>query len=272
MKPVIEYIGRYAKEVCFCWLVVLMPAFISVGCLAQQEGGEDPKGRYKAPVIVFLNASLAYIPHPARLRTFLLIRQAFLDLGYVVEFDYLPPKRLIENIGIGKIDVACIRGAGMESNNKNILRVPVSVHQLKLFAYVLSSKAPNSGFWKDMDIDTVGLLLGGQNAKSYIPDELMQKRLVRTPDRLTGAKMVGAGRLDMVVFPEIIFHAYDSVESEVLSRLVKLEPELGSIETYCFINAKRRDLFDPLTDALENLKARLPERFDDSLNPMLISE
>lgn len=249
-----------------------MPALVSVDCLAQQEGDEDPSRSYKASITVFLNASLAYISNPARLRAYLLIRQAFDDLGYAVEFDYLPPKRLIENIGIGKIDVACIRSAGMESQNKNILRIPVSVHQLKLFAYVLSSKVPNSGLWEDMPIDTVGLLHGAQNAKSYIPEELMQKRLVRTSDRLTGAKMVAAGRLDVAVFPEIIFHAYDSVESEVLSRLVKLEPELGSIETYCFINAKRRELFDPLTAALASLKARLPERFDDSLYPMLISK
>ncbi len=272
MKPVIECIGRYSKEVCFYCLLVLMPVLVSVDCLAQQEGDGDPRGRYKAPITVFLNASLAYIPRPARLRAYLLIRQAFLDLGYAVEFDYLPPKRLIENIGIGKIDVACMRAAGMEVNNKNILRVPVSIHQLKLFAYVLASEAPESGLWKDMPIDTVGLLHGAQNAKSYIPEELMQKRIVRTPDRLTGAKMVGAGRLDVVVFPEIIFHAYDSVESAVLSRLVKLEPEIGSIETYCFINAKRRELFDRLTAALASLKARLPERFDDSRYPILISE
>lgn len=272
MKSVIECIGLYTQEVCFYCLLVLMPMLVSVDCLAQQKGDGDLSGRYKAPITVFLNASLAYIPHPARLRAFLLIRQAFLDIGYAVEFDYLPPQRLIENVGIGKIDVACMRSAGLESNNKNILRVPVSVHQLKLFAYVLSSKVPNTGLWKDMPINTVGLLHGAQNAKSYIPEELMQKRIVRTPDRLTGAKMVGAGRLDVVVFPEIIFHAYDSVESAVLSRLVKLEPELGSIETYCFISAKRRDLFDPLTAALASLKDRLPERFDDSLYPMLISE
>ncbi len=160
----------------------------------------------------------------------------------------------------------------MENVRENILRVPVSVHQLDIYGYVETTSAPQSRMWKDMDIETLGLLFGAQDPKPYIPEPLLSKKIVRTPDRLIGAKMVRAQRLDMVVFPEIIFHAHEVIDAEVMSGLTKLTPALGSIESYCFLNKNYAFLQTPLTQTFRRLKQNYPEQFDDKKHSFLITD
>lgn len=223
-------------------------------------------------IFIYLNSSLENIPDLTRLRAYRLIIQAFDELGYQVKFAYQPPKRIIQSIGAGNVEVACMRASGMENNRENIIRIPISVHQLRLYAYVDTAGVPASGLWWDASLESVALLHGAQDPKRYIPNEIMQKRIIKSPDRLTGARMVLAGRVDMVVFPEIIFHAYQASAQDVLSGLTKLEPALGLIETYCFLNRKQSHLLGPLTAILTRLKRELPVQFDDSLYPMVISD
>lgn len=221
---------------------------------------------------VYVNTSLENIPDPSHLRAFRLIAQAFSELGFQVDFGFQPPKRMIESLENGKIDGICLRASGMEKVKANILRIPVAIHQLKLFGYVDAAKAPKSGLWADADVTTVGLSHGAQKPERYIPQELLQRRFIRPPDSLTGARLVRAGRIDMVVLPEIFFHASEPVEYEILSGLVKLEPALGSIETYCFLNRKQYSLLEPLTEAFTRLKNEKPQQFDDGLYPMVLTE
>lgn len=237
-----------------------------------QELNSHAKNVDLKPIVVYLNSSLQEIPDRTRLRSYRLIVQAFYDLGYVVEFAHQPPKRMIASLDHGIIDAICMRAAGMEKLKSKILRVPVSVHKLKLFGYVDVSKRPKSGFWRDASLESVGLSHGAQNPQRYIPEELMKKRFVRTPASITGASMVRAGRLDMMILPEILFHATEPTEKKIFSGLVKLEPELVSIDTYCFLSTLQGHLFEPLTAALKRLKLSDAWQYDDSLYPMVFSD
>lgn len=231
-----------------------------------------PQSDVPRPFTIYVNTSLENIPDPSHLRAFRLITQAFSDLGYRVDFGFQPPKRMIESLENGKIDGLCLRASGMEKVKANILRIPVGVHQLKLFGYVNAAKAPESGLWTDAAVTTIGLSHGAQDPGRYIPKELLQRRFIRPPDSLTGARLVSAGRIDMVVLPEIFFHASEPVEHEILSALVKLEPALGSIATYCFLNRKQYSLVEPLTQAFTRLKSEDPQQFDDGRYPMVLTE
>lgn len=224
------------------------------------------------PLVVYLNTSLESIPDRSRLRSLQLVVHAFYELGYSISFGFQPPKRMIESMHDGKIDVMCLRASGMEKLRENILRVPVSVHHLRLYGYIEKSRLPKSGLWRDVSVETVGLSHGAQLPERYIPEELLKRRFIRPPDSITGARLVRAGRIDMVILPEIFYHATEPVEHEVLSGLVKLEPELGSIETYCFLSRKHEHLLEPLGAALNRLKYTAPAHFDDSSYPMVISD
>lgn len=259
-----ESIFEYTRKNYGPWLLAFSLSICLSGLtLAQQSDNQ--------PIKVYLNTSLENIQNPARIRSYRLIIQAFSDLGYTVQFSYLPPKRQVASVREGKADVICLRAEGLEKIQSNTLIIPVVVHHLRTHGYVKQAKAPQSGLWQDMRVETLGLLFGGRLAERYVPKELLQKRIMRTTDRLTSAKMVNAGRLDMMVFPEIIYHAYNSVESETLAGLQKLQPSFGYIDTYCFLNAKQRHLLVPLTSAFNRLKREQPEQFDDSRFPFLIS-
>lgn len=223
------------------------------------------------PIVVYLYSSIRDIPDKSRVRGLRLIVQAFSELGYEVKFEHQPPKRTVTNLDQSKIDVLCLRVEGMERLNPNILRVPVSVHKMKLYGYVEPSKRPVSGLWRDASLESVSISHGAQDPSRYIP-VLLQKKLVRTQSNLTGARMAGLGRLDMAIVPEIIFHAAERKEKEVFSHLVKLEPEIASMDTYCFINALQSYLFEPLSAALRRLKLQDPWQFDDSRYPMVLTE
>lgn len=277
-----EWIGQLRKRNFHICLIVLLcvggsqseftfagPASVSA---APTIRGDQTAAKGLTPLKIYLNVDLQYIPDQSRIRSFRLIKQAFYELGYKVDFGYQPAKRLIESVDEGKVNVICLRSSGMENVRENILRVPVSVHQLDIYAYVEASTAPGSRQWKDMDIETLGLLYGAQDPRPYIPEPLLKKKIVRTPDRLIGAKMVRANRLDMVVFPEIIFHAHEELDAEVMSGLAKLSPALGSIESYCFLNKSHKFLYEPLTAALRRLKLTYPEQFDDKKNSFLLSD
>ncbi len=260
------------------WLLSLVVSGFSCVSLADKfEGvtGRKPLAIEQAtlqPLAVYLNRSLKNIPDQTRLRSLRLIVRAFAELGYAVEFAYQPSKRMIASVAQGEIGAICLRAAGMERSTASILRVPVSVHQLKLYGYVHSPAAPASGLWRDASIKSVGFSVGAQNSRGYIPHELLQKHFVRTRGSLAGARMARAGRLDMVILPEVFVHASERSEQALLSGLVRLQPEVGVIETYCFLNRAQQHLFEPLAAVLKRLKRQDPQQFDDSRYPMLLAD
>lgn len=226
----------------------------------------------KKPITIYLNSSLVHVPRPEKIRAYRLIVQGFYDVGYEVSFSYLPPQRQIANVDDGQAGAICLRATGLEKESSSTLLIPVAVHYLQTYSYVSAKSAPVSGLWRDMEIDTLALLFGARLSERYVPKELLETHIVRTPDRLTSAKMVSVGRIDMVVFPEIVFHAYQSAAPKVISGLARLMPKLGFIETYCFLNEKYKDLVEPLGRSFKKLKQENPLQFDDKIFSFLISE
>ncbi len=246
------------------WVLVGGLGSFSSGALAQEEP--------LSPVEVYLDTSLESFSDMMRVRAFRLIAQAFYELGYSVSFGFQPPRRVIQSIENGKIDVMCIRAEGVERGYSNFLRVPESVHQLSVFGYVSNARGPDSGLWRDMDVEKVGLLYGAQYAENYIPQELLQKRVVTTPDWLTAARMVHVDRVDMAAFPEIVYEAYFAGEHDTMEGLTRLEPALGTIDMYCFLSRRYQSLLEPLTAQIRRLKRDEPFQYDDSRYPVLISD
>ncbi len=263
-------IWQYAKRNGYFWLMVVGSGFgISKPVVTSASSAETSAPL--TPITVFVNTDLQFIPDITRLRSYRLMIQGFHDIGYAVTFGYRPAKRLIESVDEGKVTAICLRSSGMEERD-NILRVPESIHQMDIYGYTNPESLPASGSWRDMDVETLGLLYGAQDPRPYVPEALLKSRIVRTPDRIIGARMALAKRLDIVAFPEIVFHAHEEVDQDVMSNLVKLKPVFGSIEAYCFLNVGQKHMLAPLTEAFRRLKRQDPKQYDDSRYPLLISE
>ncbi len=258
------------QRFCLWWYFICLSVF--VGGLSCFSGGAEAKEQSLRSIEVYLDTSLESFSDMMRVRSFRLIVQAFYELGYSVSFGFQPPRRVIHSIENGKIGVMCLRAGGVERGHSNFFRVPESVHQLSVFGYVSDTRSPDTGLWRDMNVDKVGLLYGAQYTEHYIPQELLQKRVVTTPDWLTAARMVHVDRVDMAAFPEIVYEAYFSGENETMEGLSRLEPALGKIDMYCFLNRQYQSLLEPLTAQLRRLKREEPFLYDDSRYPVLISD
>ncbi|MFL0800631.1 MAG: hypothetical protein K6L80_09300 [Agarilytica sp.] len=263
-------IWQYAKQNRF-FLLVVIGSGLGVSKPASAGGLSPDESASLIPITVFVNTDLQFIPDITRLRTYRLMIQGFHDIGYSVTFGYRPAKRLIESVDEGKVSAICLRSSGMEERD-NILRVPESIHQLHVYGYSNPELVPESGSWRDMNVETLGLLYGAQDPRPYVPEPLLKSRIVRTPDRIIGARMALAKRLDIVAFPEIVFHAHEEFDHNVMTSLVRLTPELGSIETYCFLNVGQEHMLAPLTEAFRRLKRNDPKQYDDNRYPLLISD
>ncbi|MFL0803820.1 MAG: hypothetical protein K6L81_08880 [Agarilytica sp.] len=258
------------QRFCQCWYFILLSVFLGgLGCLSSAVQAQEQPLRQ---IEVYLDTSLESFSDMMRVRSFRLIAQSFYELGYSVSFGFQPPRRVIHSIENGKVGVMCLRAAGVEQGYSNFFRVPESVHQLSVFAYVSDTRGPDSGQWRDMDVEKVGLLYGAQYTENYIPQELLQKRVVTTPDWLTAARMVHVDRVDMAAFPEIVYEAYFAGENETMEGLTRLEPALGTIDMYCFLHQRYQSLLKPLTAQIRRLKRASPFLYDDSRYPVLISD
>jgi polar amino acid transport system substrate-binding protein len=86
------------------------------------------------------------------------LKNAYKNIGYTVEFQFLPAKRSIEMSNLGKYDGEILRIAGMERTYPNLIPVPVEIHTFKTAA--VAEAGSRISQWNDLKKYTIGIRRG----------------------------------------------------------------------------------------------------------------
>lgn len=176
-----------------------------------------------------------------------IIKEAYRRIGMIVEFHKYPVKRANLAADSGIVDGVLYRREGLEREFPNMVRIPVVIKKDDVIA-VLNDKSIKINGWDSLLPYTVGCLLGFDSAIQNL-SPAQSTVTVNSAEMLY--TMLELGRIDIIV--DARTRAQQMLAILDLNDLIIAEPPLLSVSLYHYINANRRNLARPLTNALTDM-------------------
>ncbi len=262
----------FIMNICFS-LHFITALFFVVGLISSAEScWAEAKAEPLKILKLSVNTTAKNLKSLERIRAYRLLDSALSELGYKIELDYVPPKRAIQQVHQGYSDGLFLRVAGVERQHANIIKVPSVAHNMRIYTYASKNNFPASGALKDLGVGSVALLRGIYPPEHYLPGWLLEREKVWVTTFENGAKMAAAGRVKVVVLPELIFNSIKFSDPDVAEKLRPIRSEVVSIPNYCFLNIKYKKLIPKLASIMERLKSEDPFQFDDAIFPSVLTD
>jgi polar amino acid transport system substrate-binding protein len=180
----------------------------------------------------------------------LIMREAYRRIGFDIVVVKYPNQRAIQTANAGKVDAELFRKKeGIEERFPNLIQVPVCINLAEFVVFTKDVEFPVQG-WESLlpyevnyerGIKAVEMnLLKGTNAVTVSSSEQAYKKL-------------HTGRTDVVIDNRL--DGLRTLEQLGIEDIRILGPPLLIVESFHYLHIKNRHLLEPLTKALQEMKA-----------------
>ena len=170
------------------------------------------------------------------------LTQSLKNLGYDVDYIYLPSLRSIEDTDKGILDGDMPRVKEVIKSYKNIFQIDIEIDRTKLYAYNLNGEKILN--FKDFENKKIGIILGTPIFDSILMKNVKKYSVEKLKDVDALGNMLKAERVDLLFLPE-------SVGDQLLNKYPKAnirknEKPISEVIYYLDLNKKYLKLKEPL--------------------------
>ncbi len=185
----------------------------------------------------------------------LIADEAFGRLGLEVVVEALPPARAIQQADDGRSDGDMQRISGIEASFPNLVRVGEKINDYRFVAFSSPNNMSEDGEpgieingWESLTGYRVGYLRGWKFYETNIPVEI-ETVIADNPRQLMS--LLDYGRVDLILFSQ-----WEGLwwGRETGVPVTMLEPPLGSMEMFAYVNRVHAELAPQLANALRDMK------------------
>jgi len=174
------------------------------------------------------------------------LTQAYRDIGYQLNIQYLPAERSLKMSSQGKFDGELFRIAAVGQYYPQLLQVPVPLARVELYAFVNAGREHEFGLWQQDATLRIGFVRGFKMAELY--EVAGHKTIVNTPGQ--AVQMLQQHKIDVLL--EDLQSLLDATAGdEKGANLVKLPDVLATEELFHFVHQRHQQLIPALTEQLQ---------------------
>lgn len=181
-----------------------------------------------------------------RTKTYEIIKKSYKAIGIKTKIIALPGKRSIITANSGKSDAELFRMQGINSEYKNLIMIPTSIHSVKISGYS-SNKNISPKSLNQLKKYKVGILRGVIVTKKYT--EGVQRFILKNNQKLL--KMLRYGHIDIILENESDFDQF--LKSKKITTLHKIKEPFIEVKLYHYINKKHEKLVEKLNKAIQSI-------------------
>ena len=171
-----------------------------------------------------------------------LAEEIFKRAGIEIQMKFLPAKRGLKNLSAGLDDAIFFRTKGFELEYKELIRVPVSPHQVE-FAAFTTDPTLNIQDWQDLRDLKVAYMRGWKVFEGRTTNGLK----VDSPIALF--RLLKFGRVQAVLFEKVTgLHRAKSMEIQSIQASPLVQQDL-----YAYLNKKHARYLEPLAAAVQSV-------------------
>lgn len=177
------------------------------------------------------------------------LTESLLNLGYDVNYVYLPSLRSIEEANSGEIDGDMPRVDEIIKLYKNVFQVDVVIDRTKLYAYTLNTEKILS--FKDFENKKIGIILGTPMFENILIKNVKKYNVEKLKDIYALRNMLKIGRVDLLFLPETV--GEQLINTYPKDKYKKSSKPISEIVYYLDLNKKYLKLKEPLEKEMKKI-------------------
>jgi len=177
------------------------------------------------------------------------LTESLLNLGYDVNYVYLPSLRSIEEANSGEIDGDMPRADEIIKLYKNVFQVDVVIDRTKLYAYTLNTEKILS--FKDFENKKIGIILGTPMFENILIKNVKKYNVEKLKDIYALRNMLKIGRVDLLFLPETV--GEQLINAYPKDKYKKSNKPISEIVYYLDLNKKYLKLKEPLEKEMKKI-------------------
>jgi polar amino acid transport system substrate-binding protein len=174
------------------------------------------------------------------------LTQAYRDIGYQLNIQYLPAERSIKMSNQGKFDGELFRIAAISQQYPHLIQVPVALANITLYAFVKTGREHEFGRWQLEPSLRIGFVRGFKLAELY--EVAGYKIIVNTPGQ--AVQMLQQGKID-ILLEDLKSLREATAGNEQDAQLNKLPEILAQEELFHFVHQRHQQLIPALSAQLK---------------------
>jgi len=175
--------------------------------------------------------------------------EAYDRLGYEVVIKEYPAERALIMSNSGGVDGEAGRINVIERSYKKLIRIPIPIFYARTVVFTKRTDIVLADGWDSLQPYTLGVLIGYKHAEKMTAH---MKRIL-TPTFTNLLTMVEEGRIDLAVVS--LFDGLKTLQALRFSDLHPLDPPLGVLPMYHYLNEKHADLVPAVEKVLGDMTA-----------------